>query len=77
MKFLVIEIQKGKDGKIANLVTAHDRINDAQAKYHTILAAAAKSGLPSHAAVILEENGSEIAHECYVNEKEPEEGANE
>lgn len=77
MKFLVIEIQKDDRGKIANLVTAHDRINDAQAKYHTILAAAAKSGLPSHAAVILEENGSEIAHECYVNEKEPEEGANE
>lgn len=73
MKFVVIEIQKTKDGQIANLVTVHETINGAENKYHTILAAAAISGLPSHAAVILEENGNQIAHECYTTEEpEPE-----
>ena len=71
MKFLVIEIQKDKEERISNLVTSHDTINEAESKYHSILAAAAISGLPSHAAVIMEENGNPIAHECYVVEPEP------
>lgn len=75
MKYIVIEIQKNKDGSVGNLVTAHDSYNAAASKYHQVLAAAAISGLPSHAAVLLEENGMELAHECYANE--PEEGADE
>lgn len=72
MKYLVIEIQKTASGEIATLVTAHDTINEARSKYHTILASAAISDLPSHAAVLLEETGTSIASECYINEEEPE-----
>lgn len=72
MKYLVIEIQKGEDGAIANIATAHNTINDARAKYHSVLAAAAVSGLPSHAAILIEENGNLIARECYVTEQEEE-----
>lgn len=81
MKYVVIEIQKGEDGTIANLVTAHNNLNEAWSKYHGVLSAAAISRLPSHAAVLMEENGTPIAHECYTVEPEPEpnteEAANE
>ena len=63
--FVVIEIQKNGSGEIATLVNVYDDHNTAEQKYHTILAAAAVSGLPSHAAVMLLENGQEIKHECY------------
>ena len=63
--FIVIEIQKNNEGQIATLVNAYSDHNTAEQKYHTILAAAAVSGLPSHAAVMLLENGQETKHECY------------
>lgn len=63
--FIVIEIQKNSSGQIATLVNAYDNHNTAEQKYHTVLAAASVSGLPSHAAVMLLENGQEIKHECY------------
>lgn len=40
--YIVIELQKNGD-QVANIVTAHETENDAYSKYHTILAAAAKS----------------------------------
>ena len=63
--FIVIEIQKNSSGQIATLVNSYSDHNTAEQKYHTILAAAAVSGLPSHAAVMLLENGQEVKHECY------------
>lgn len=75
MNYIVIEIQKDKSDKIATLVTTHADIQDARAKYHTVLAAAAKSGLPLHGALILEENGAQVARECYEIEPEPNEEA--
>lgn len=75
INYIVMEIQKDKAGKIATLVTSHADIQDARAKYHTVLAAAAKSGLPLHGALILEENGAQIARECYEIAEEPNEEA--
>ncbi len=69
--FIVIEIQKS-NGQIATIVNAYDDIKDAKARYHTILAAAAKSGLERHGAVILSESGATIANESYVTEGEAE-----
>jgi len=66
--FLVIEIQTMNDGKIANIVTAYDNERDANSKYHTILAAAAKSNLPAHAAVIMTNEGYVQAQQCYTND---------
>lgn len=75
MDYIVLEIQKDKSDKIATLVTTHADLQDARAKYHTILAAAAKSGLPLHGALILEENGAQVARECYEVAPDPNEEA--
>lgn len=39
--FIVIEIQKMSDTQIATLVDSYEDLNQAENKYHTILAAAA------------------------------------
>lgn len=75
MNYIVMEIQKDKNDKIATLVTTHADIQGARAKYHTVLAAAAKSGLPLHGALILEENGAQVARECYEVAPDPNEEA--
>lgn len=68
MKYIVIEIQKNAQGQIANLVTSYDTKLEAESHYHTVLAAAALSNLPSHGAVIIDENCVPIAWQCYTNE---------
>lgn len=67
MKYVVIEIQKTTSGAIANLVTSYDTKAEAESHYHTILAAAALSNLPSHGAVIIDENCVPIAWQAYTN----------
>lgn len=66
-KYIVIELQTAADGSVGNIVTACDDRRDADAKYHTILAAAAKSGLPAHAAVLMTSQGYALRNECYTN----------
>ena len=74
-KILVTEIQKFVDGNIATPSYAYDDTNSAEAKYHTILAAAAISELPVHAAIMFSEEGFPLKHECYKHtvEAAPEE----
>ena len=52
MKYIVIELQTATDGSVANIVTVKDTRNEADSTFHSILAAAALSNLPSHAAVL-------------------------
>ena len=68
MNYIVIEIQKNSEGTIGNFVFAFDNLPAAENKYHTILAAAAISSIPCHAAVMLNETGYCIKHEHYVHE---------
>ena len=68
MKFTVIEMQNGVVG--ANVWT-YDNINDAEAKYHSVLAVAAKSNVDVHAAALLNETGFCIKHENYIHATEP------
>lgn len=72
MKYLVMEIQKFNTGAFSTPVYAYDSINSALAKYHSILASAATSSLPLHAAVVMDETGNSIAHEAFVHESEEE-----
>lgn len=75
MKYLVVEIQKTENGAVGNLVYAYDSLNAAQSKYHSVLAAAAISKLPCHSAVLMNETGVCISHECFTHvEPEPEPG---
>lgn len=62
--FLVVEIQKN-NGQLSHLVTVHETIREAQSKYHTILAAAAVSGLERHSAAILQDDGHSLFNESY------------
>lgn len=68
MKFLVTEIQKFESGAMATPSWAFDSQTAAEAKYHSVLAAAAGSALPVHAAIMFTEEGFPLRHECYKHE---------
>ena len=70
-KFIVLEIQTNVDGTVGNVVTAYDDRNQAESAYHSILASAAVSQLPVHAAVILTNGGYAYEHHCYEHEVQP------
>lgn len=57
-KHIVIELQTNADGTVGNLVYAYDTENDAWAKFHAIMSAAATSALPCHAAVYMRSDGT-------------------
>ena len=63
--FIVLEIQSG-----SVIASTYEDGADAENKYHTILAYAAKSQVPVHAAAMLNENGALIKHEYYVHTTE-------
>lgn len=64
-KYIVMELQTNVDGTVGNIVTSHDTLDEAYSKYHYILAAAAVSTLPSHAAVLLNGDGDMVNHYCF------------
>lgn len=66
--FIVIELQTINDSQVANIVNAYTEQAVAEQKYHSILAAAAVSSLPCHAAVMLDEKGRMIKSEYYTHE---------
>ena len=65
MKYLVIEIQTSADGKVATLITAKDSLNEAMSAFYSVLAAAAVSSVPLHAAVLMMNNGAVIKSEMF------------
>lgn len=77
-QFYVMEIQQYADlsyGDIKHF--AYDEDPDkarlkAESKYYEVLAAAAISNLPSHAAILFSSEGFPIMHQCYKHEVAPE-----
>ena len=65
MKYLVLEIQTAADGKVATIITAKDELNEAMSAFYMILAAAAVSTVPVHAAVLLMNNGAVIKSDVF------------
>ena len=65
MKYIVIELQKNKDGMVSNLVTTHNTLAEAESKYYSILASAAVNEVPVHSAIIVSEEGFPVKHNCY------------
>lgn len=63
--YIVMEIQTNSDGTVGTLVNAYDSREQAESSYHTILAAAALSSCPCHAAVLLTEQGLILANGYY------------
>ena len=67
--FIVIEMQTNADsvGVISN---AFDNLPDAEARYHAVLSAAAKSELRVHAAMLITPEGRVIKSEFYSHAAE-------
>lgn len=63
--FFVIETQvNGNTGAICPVITRETR-NEAEASYHTILAAAAVSNVDVHGAIILSEDCIPVMYKSY------------
>lgn len=82
-QYYIIEIQQYESGEYGHIVHfAYDTDAalarfKAESKYHEVLAAAAISTLPSHAATLLAADGRVIMNQCYKHpattpESEPE-----
>ena len=63
--YIVIEIQTNANGTVGNLVYSYSDRSQAESKYHTILASAAVSQLPSHAAALMTNEGQLLERKCY------------
>lgn len=68
--YIILEIQTNPDGTIGSLVNSYADRNEAESKYHTVLASAAISNLPKHTAFMLTDDGSVMRRECYEHEIE-------
>lgn len=73
IKYIVIEIQTYATGEVGTLITQHDNRNQAESKFHTVLASAAISGLPKHSCVLMTNDGFLLDTKCYevIEESEP------
>lgn len=63
--YIVIELQKNNEGQVANIVTSHNSLAEAESKYYSILAGAAISEVPVHSAIIVSEEGFPVKYSCY------------
>lgn len=72
--FLVIEIQTNADNTVGTLVTQHETMAQAENKYYTVLAYAAISDLPMHAAMLCYSNGNLIMSKCFSHGDELDNG---
>ncbi len=68
--YIVIELQTNTDGSVSNFVWAFNTLPEAEAKYHSVLSFAATSALPVHGAVILRNDGLQMAAQAYKREEE-------
>lgn len=65
MKYVLIELQTNPNGAVGNLVTAYDALQQAESAWHSVLAAAAISALPAHAAILVNSDGEVVESRCY------------
>lgn len=70
-QYYIMELQQYQNGEYGHIVhVAYDEDPEtarlkAESKYHEVLAAAAVSELPSHAAVIIASDGFPLMHQVY------------
>lgn len=75
MFWTVSEVQLLSGGQTAAAIQTFDTEEDALARYFTIGAAAAKSGLPYHALWVVRSDGR--MRECRIFDRRPEGGESE
>lgn len=70
-QYYIMEIQQYKNGEygdIRHFAYDEDQVKaklKAESKYHEVLAAAAISDLPCHAAIMFSSEGYPMLHQCY------------
>lgn len=72
MKYFVVEIQKLSENTYAHIVHEAATRNEAESKYHQVLAAAAISNIPEHSAIMFTGEGFPLMHENYKHVVVPE-----
>ena len=65
--YIVVETQTTNGVTSVVPPASYTDINEAQAKYHTVLAAAAVSNVGVHACILFDETGYPIMHDCYAH----------
>ena len=68
MSYIVVELQTNSDGTVGNLVYSYDNRNEAESKYHAVLAAAAISALPVHSCALMSNDCVLLKQGCYKHE---------
>lgn len=66
MVYFVIEMQAGATA--AAIPFAYEDELDAEAKYHSLLAVAAKSAVPVHSVILIRADGYVVKSESYSHE---------
>lgn len=69
--YIVFEIQTNEGGAIGTLTYTYEDRNQAESKFHDVLASAAVSALPKHACVLMTEEGFGLMHQCYKHAVQP------
>lgn len=70
--YIVIETQT--NGEQTGVLTfPYSSKNEAESKYHSVLAAAAVSNVGIHAAVLITDQGYPLMHDCYIHVRDEEE----
>ena len=66
--YIVIETQT--NGNTTSVVTpaTYTDLNEAESKFHTVLASAAVSNVEKHACIVFTEEGFPLLHKCYKHE---------
>lgn len=64
--YIVLEIQVWDS--VGTIINSYNDRNEAESRYHQILAAAAISEVPKHSAVLMDEMGETIKNETYIHE---------
>lgn len=71
--YTTIENQQRVDGSFGLLYDHFENYNSALAKHYTTCAAAATSGIPYHAAILIADNGMVLKQEIFDRRVEDEE----
>ena len=66
--FIVIELQRNGN-QMANIVTAHETLQDAQHKFYTVAAAATISSVEKHSVILLDDDGFTIEKTIFEHEQ--------
>lgn len=73
MKYIIMEIQTFDTGAVATPAYSYDDIKAAERQFHTLVAGAVVSALPTHAVVWMTNDGRLIERKSYTHvTEEPE-----